>query len=190
VFCIEHNRPFGVVNSGSDDEDDPNALLNKVGTAARIIRLEELPDGRFNIAVVGTQRFRIEELDHRYTYLQATVSHYPVLHGSSEKSKEMAEWIHPRIMEYVDILAKVTNSRLNLDNLPDDPNALAFLIAIALPIDDKDKQTLLELPTVPHIFAKEYYLLGREIMLMQYMSDTRFDLIEMTGGVTGYLFVN
>jgi len=102
----------------------------------------------------------------------------------------MVEWIHPRIIEYVDTLSQVTNSRLNLDNLPDDPNALAFLIAIALPIEDKDKQALLELPTVPHIFAKEHYLLGREIMLMKYMIDTRFDLVEMTGGVTGYLFAN
>lgn len=189
IYCAEHNHPFGVVNL-EDDAEDTEALIDKVGTAARIVQLEELDDGRFNIAVVGTQRFRIESLDHRYSYLKANVSHYPVLHGESEKAKEMAEWIQPRINEYIEALAKVTRSRINIEQIPEEPNALAFLIAIALPIENEDKQALLELPTVPHIFAKEHYLLGREIMLMNYMAETRFDLWDMTGGVTGYLCKN
>jgi len=189
IHCVEQNHPFGVVNL-EEDEEPTEALIDRVGTAARIVQLEELEDGRFNIAVVGTQRFRIESLDHRYSYLQANVNHYPVLHGESEKAKEMAEWIQPRITEYIDALAKVTRSRINIEQIPDEPNALAFLIAIALPIENKDKQGILDLPTVPHIFAREYYLLGREIMLMEYMAESRFDLWDMTSGVTGYLCKN
>ncbi|HEY6962081.1 MAG TPA: LON peptidase substrate-binding domain-containing protein [Gaiellaceae bacterium] len=55
--CIETDREFGLVLA------DGEGAVHEIGTRARVTAvLEELEDGRMNIAVEGGQRFRLLEL--------------------------------------------------------------------------------------------------------------------------------
>ncbi len=188
--CLEERIPFGVVLIAEGSEVGGTAVPHKIGTAARIIRKERQPDGRLNITVVGTQRFRILELDDSHSYLTAKVALYPVVNGSTRAALEMGYKVRPKIIEYVELLSKASKTELKLDRLPEDPTTLAFLVAIALQINNKDKQALLELMGVPEMLDRERYLLSCETLLLRHMLETQDELASMSSGPTGYIFNN
>lgn len=188
--CLEEQKTFGVVLIEEGQPEGEIAVPHRVGTAARIMKTQREQDGRINVTTMGTQRFLIEELDHSEPYLQGIVRPLPIVNAATRSASEMMQHVRPKVLEYVDILAQVSRSKISLDRLPNDPKTLAFLVAIALQVDNDAKQSLLELPGVPEILAREHYLLAREILLLRHMLDTQPDLAEMSSGPTGSLFAN
>ena len=65
AYCLEHGLGFGVVLIRSGEEVGENAEPHDVGTLARIARSERSDDGRYEISVTGTWRFRILARDTR-----------------------------------------------------------------------------------------------------------------------------
>ncbi len=96
----------------------------------------------------------------------------------------------PRVLEYVELLSEASKTELRLDRLPEDATTLALLVAIALQVDNEEKQALLEMSHVPEMLARERYLLSLETMLLRHMVQTQADVQEMGGGPTGYVFPN
>jgi Lon protease-like protein len=188
--CIDTKSPFGVVLIREGQETGAAAKPHDVGTAARISRVQRMPDGRMNINTVGTKRFRIESLDYSRAYVTATVSHYPIVNAATRKAGDLMQRVRPKIVEYVAMLEKATNKQLNVNRLPQDPTTLAFMVAMALQINNGDKQSLLELPGIPDMLARESRLLSREIMFMEYMVNTQQEIQRMNMGPTGYIFPN
>jgi hypothetical protein len=93
-------------------------------------------------------------------------------------------------MEYVELLSDASETKLRLDRLPEDPKALAILVAIALQISNDEKQRLLEIAGVPQMLDRERYLLSWETMLLRHMMSTQSEVEEMGIGSTGYIFPN
>jgi len=188
--CIEERLPFGVVLIADGQEVGVSAKPHTVGTAARIVRVERLEDGRMNITTVGTQRFRILELRDDQSYLTAIVRHFPIVNGATRLASDLSQRVRPKVLEYVALLSKAANVNLTLDRLPEDPLTLAFLVAISLQVGDKDKQQLLEAAGVPEMLALESRMLSRELLLLKYMIDTREDMQSLNRGPSGYIFPN
>jgi Lon protease-like protein len=188
--CIDEEIPFGVALIQEGQEVGGPARPYLVGTAARIVRVERQPDDCMNITALGTQRFRILELDHSRPYLSAKVTQLPTVNGATRVATTMVHKVRPKIVEYVELLSRASRLDLKLDRLPDDPTTLAFLVAIALQAPNKDKQSLLELPGIPEMLDRERYLLSYEIMLLKHMLATQGDLGAMSGGASGYVFSN
>jgi len=173
AHCLETRDPFGIVLQREDEVFEPGDQdKNLIGTAARIIGSEKMDDGRMNVTTIGTKRFRVHTLHNHRNYLTAEVSHYPIINGSTKRAEELAQRVRPQIVEYVDALSSATRTKLPLNRLPDDPTSLAFLVAMALRIENDDKQKLLSMPGVPDILARENYLLWREVALLKHMADT------------------
>ena len=124
--CLDENLAFGVVLIKEGPEVGGDALPRRVGTAARIVKVDRQPDGRMNIQVVGTRRFRIEALKHDRPYLSGRVRHFPVTDGDTKLATERAHQVRPKIMRYVELLTKATGVQLKLDRLPEDATSLAF----------------------------------------------------------------
>lgn len=189
--CIEEKSPFGVVLISEGEEVGRAAVPHSVGTAARITRVDQLGDGRMNIAAVGTQRFRILELDEKSEiYLMAKVRAMPFVNGSTQLAAELAHKVRPRIVEYVELLSEASKHKLKLDRLPEDPTTLAFLVGIAMQVTSEDKQALLERAGVPEMLAFALHLLSREILFTRHMAETQADVMRMNMGPTGYIFPN
>lgn len=188
--CIEEKSPFGVVLIDEGEEVGPGATPHMVGTAARIARHERTDDGRLNITTVGTQRFRVLELDRSRAWLSATVRPLPAVNGSTQLAVELAQRVRPRIVEYVELLSEASGQKLQLDRLPEDPTTLAFLVAISMQVGAEDKQRLLERVGIPEMLALELHLLGRESLFTRYMIQTQADVQSMNSGPTGYIFPN
>jgi hypothetical protein len=102
----------------------------------------------------------------------------------------MVQKVRPKIIEYVELLGEASQTQLKLDRLPEDPTTLAFLVAIALQVNNDTKQKLLELPGIPEMLDRERYLLSWEIMLLQHMIETQASIEKMSSGPTGYIFPN
>ncbi len=188
--CIDEKLPFGVVLVEKGQEIGESVTPHTIGTVARIVRVERLDDGRMNITTVGAERFRVKQFHHTHSYLTGTVEHYPVINASTKSAEDLAHKVRPRIMEYVELLAKANDSKLQLDRLPEDPLTLTFLVGIALQVDNEYKQKLLALPGIPEMLAREQYLLSREILLLRHMINTQAEVEAMTSGPTGYVFPN
>jgi Lon protease-like protein len=192
--CIDEKLPFGVVLIEEGQEVGETAQPHMVGTAARIVRVERLdPDhagGRMNITAIGTQRFRVLELNHSHTYLSGTVRTFPVINGSTRLAADLAQKVRPRILEYVELLAEASGQPLRLDRLPEDPTTLAFLVAIALQINSEDKQKLLEQIGIPEMLAHEAHLLSRESLFTRHMIATQQEIMTLNSGPSGYIFPN
>ncbi len=188
--CIDEKLPFGVLLIEEGQEVGETARPYKVGTAARIVQVERLEGGRMNITAVGTQRFRVLELNHSRTYLTGTVRAFPVANGGTRQAAELAQVVRPRILEYVDLLAEASGQTLRLDRLPEEPTTLAYLVAIALQVKSEEKQALLELASVPEMLAREAHLLSREALFTRYTIATQHDVMELNSGPSGYIFPN
>ena len=59
--CLAGDREFGVVLIERGSEVGGGDVRTDVGTVARILEAEELDDGRWVLATVGTRRLRVEE---------------------------------------------------------------------------------------------------------------------------------
>src|SRR5256885_6297863 len=59
--CMVTDQTFGVALIQSGVEVGGPAQIFAVGTTARIVEIDRLPDGRMNLVVVGGERFRLLE---------------------------------------------------------------------------------------------------------------------------------
>src|ERR1700737_4895011 len=73
--ALGENRMILLASQRDLDKEEPSADdLYKVGTAAVIMRMLKLPDGRIRILVQGLARAQIESVDTSGEYLRARVS--------------------------------------------------------------------------------------------------------------------
>jgi Lon protease-like protein len=188
--CLDEQLPFGVLLIKEGQEVGPTATPYEIGTAARILQVKRLEEGRMNIVTVGTQRFRVREFHYNRSYLTGTVEQLPFVNGSTKLANDLMHKIRPRLLEYVELIAKANKTQLGLDRLPEEPTSLAFLVAMSLQISHEHKQAMLTLPSIPELLAREIYHLSCEGLLLQHMIDTQGEVADMNLGPTGALFPN
>jgi Lon protease-like protein len=140
--CLDSNTQVGVVlalpGGGPGDERPAH-----VGTLARIVDYERLPDGRYNLLAMGTQRFEIVELRHDRPYLSALIRLLPDRDEPGDV-ESLAEEARVTLEEYLRHVLEVIGSE-HLDiGVPDDPVDLSYIIIMCLGRDDGEKQRMFE----------------------------------------------
>lgn len=104
--CIEGSLPFGIVLIREGRETGPGAVaLAGIGTMAEIREASRRPDGRYDLLVVGTGRFAIEEVDaEREPYLLGRVVLLDEDVGDVERSTTLAARTMRRFVAYLQLL--------------------------------------------------------------------------------------
>jgi len=189
-MCLEDQKPFGVVLIQEGEEVGEMATPHRVGTMAAIRSADHLEDNRLNIVTVGLSRFRIQEIVTTRTYPAARIADYPIRVEDKIRSEQLAARVRPAFLEYVDLLEKGANLKLKINEVPEDPETLAALIAIAMQIELRDKQTVIERATVEDMLITEFNFLSREKMILQYGIDTMDRQDQYQFGPTGQMFLN
>jgi Lon protease-like protein len=150
-------------------DDDNRAPLYDVGCIGELVGLEELEDGRFNIVLIGSNRFRMvreEELTAPYRCAEVDIEAFddeeppPLSLGERAEVEREARRLGDAMGLAIDWAAV---NRL-------DDEMLVNAIAQVAPFDVGAKQALLEQPT----------LAGRADLLVQLM---QFHRAAVTGGV-------
>lgn len=190
--CLERETPFGIVLLRDDMPDwrtyqQNVALPHAVGATAHIRGVERLADGCLNIVVLGLHRFRVRTLYFDKPFLQGDVENFP-LTGPTQAIQ--VETLSRRLRRYLHLLSQIVQNDIDLGDMPQDPAALAYLVASALQIPWEEKQALLEIATAPDLLTQEHAVLAKETSVLRFMHSTEERIEDQILGATGYLYPN
>ena len=159
-FCLENESEFGVVLIKEGEEVGETATPYEVGTAARILHVENLDDGRMNVITAGEYRFQILEVQEQHAYLTGRVRMLDDPDTEIEAVSESVTTQTEKLYEAYEALS----SRLIFawhppEEHPSDPRELAYQIGIRLRISLEEKQTLLETIPLEQLLTREIEIL-------------------------------
>jgi len=143
--AIDGDGTFGVVLIERGSEVGGGDVRFDVGTVARIVNAGFIDDERMAVMAVGSQRIRIDEWVTEDPYPQAIVSDHP----QSEAAEDLAGPVDAAWRSWRRLAALASELGANVGavdmELPDDAvDALWTLCALA-PLEQIDRQRLLEL---------------------------------------------
>jgi uncharacterized protein len=104
--CIEEQAPFGIVLIREGREVGGGSLsIAAVGTFAEIREAQRHPDGDYDLLVVGTGRFSIEEVDLvTEPYLVGRVARLGEAIGDTARASDLADRVMRRFVRYLQLL--------------------------------------------------------------------------------------
>ncbi len=164
----EDERGFGIVamRPGCSESDGRDGIY-EMGTMARITKMDQLPDGRYDIVTVGARRFSIESLDDGLPYTRAQVRLHDEPIGEPARTQALAAESVRLLGVYRDVIAGWGVIRMaHIDNLPDDPVVLSYLVASAIVTDLPERQSLLRIAGAEQRLETVCAVLRREIEVM------------------------
>src|SRR5690349_850151 len=166
---LAENRLILLASQKDVDKEEPTAEdLDSVGTAAVIMRMLKLPDGRIRILVQGLARAHVESVDATGEYLRSRVSAMQEIlpperslevealvrnvRASMEKAINLGKNISPEVMAII----------ANLD----DAGRLADLSASNLELKVEDAQSVLDIADTTARLRRVNDLLNKEIEVL------------------------
>jgi len=141
--ALASDRTIGMtlLRPGWESDYEGRPAVFEIGCAGRIAHAEERPDGRFDIALQATARFRIVEEHAGEPYRLATVEEVPEVPGDPVALADARRAVLAAIGRAVD-----GPTRLVVADLPDD--VFVNGLCQALNLDPVERQSLLECDTV------------------------------------------
>ena len=165
--CLKGDAVFGVALIREETEVGQTAVPFDVGTVARIRRVDQTHEDKINLICLGEARFKITTLNYDHPYLAAQIEiwpWHPLQQGEVEPRSSILKGLLTR---YLKVLANLSKTKVELENLPGDPLMVADLAAIALQISNHEKQRLLSEPGQAEFIDSCISLLRRETLSME-----------------------
>ncbi len=171
VELVEHNMAehgfIGLVLSYGKDVEEPSGDdLHKVGTAAKIVRKVNLPDGGINIFISTLKRFRIKKFISKEHPITIAAEY---LEDKNFESNEVRALTRSLITEMKQISENnplfSEQMRLNMVNI-DHPGKIADFITSILNIERDEQQDILETLDVHERMMKVLVFIRKEQELM------------------------
>jgi Lon protease-like protein len=144
--CLAGDGEFGVVLIERGQEVGGGDVRFGVGTVARIVQTAELPDGRWLLDAVGTERFRVTEWLPEDPYPVAMVEEFDeapdVAETEAEERRTAVERLLRQVLALQVELGMPAPSAVR--TLDENPAVAAFEAALLSPIGPMDAQKILE----------------------------------------------
>jgi uncharacterized protein len=167
--CRSASTTFGIVAIREGYEVGATATPYDVGTLAQLDDVEELPDGRYNLGVIGASRFRIESISTQRPYLVASVHYLQDLPASADDTDRLAAAVTTAFRGYATQLRGIGQGDPLEFGMPSDPELLSYLVAAALQVEVAQRQRLLEIDGTAERLSAVLRLLRREAALLDRM---------------------
>lgn len=163
-YCLDTDSEFGVVLINGGAETGEPVKSYRFGTAARILDVQHLPDGRMNIMTAGEYRFEILAIQDERSYLVAQVR---LLDDEFALEVEpavasLAEEIAALYQTYELLSGRLIFSWRPAEETPEHPLELAYQIGTRLRISLEEKQVLLETVRLEELLTREIAILKDE----------------------------
>jgi Lon protease-like protein len=168
--CLQGEAVFGVVMIREGYEVGQTAIPFEVGTIARIRRVDQSHEQKINLLCLGEARFKILSLNYDHPYLAARIEVWPWLPLPEDEIEPRSSVLKGLLTRYLKLLANIANSKVDLQNLPDDPLLIADLSAIALQISNHEKQRLLSEPGQAEFIDTCIAFLKRETLSLEQLA--------------------
>jgi uncharacterized protein len=162
-------RRFGVIaiRKGRETGIDGVHSLYEIGCTATLRRVDQHEDGRFDIVTLGTQRFRLLRLDQTRPYLQGEVEMLAEDLVDAAAAGPAVRVIQAAFREYLDALTEWGGATVRLEEMPDEPELLSFIVAAAMVIDLPERQVMLAESDTLRRLAMQRALLSRETAMLR-----------------------
>jgi Lon protease-like protein len=148
--CLQGDGRFGVVLIERGHEVGGGDTRFEVGTVARIVEAARTPDGRYLLAAVGTERFRVRRwmADEPFPRAEVDLLHEPK--HVSDVSAQRRDDIQRLLGRVLALGAELGEPAASMDaaQLDVDPVRASYEAAAAAPIGPLDGQRLLEIEDV------------------------------------------
>jgi Lon protease-like protein len=178
---MQTNHTFGVnlIRSG-DEALGPIAQPFDIGCTARVVQMEPLEDGRFNLTAVGDERYRILRTNDALPYLSAFAESLPLQAHHTIDVVRGTRKLRQVLARYLAMLSELQKpeedggsgleSGLDMDlrglQFPEDPMMLIYFSAALLQLPPSEKQPLLETDTAALLLEKVQRLFRRELAIL------------------------
>jgi ATP-dependent Lon protease len=150
--CLAGDGEFGVVLIERGHEVGGGDVRFGVGTVARIVQTAELPDGRWLVDAIGTDRFRVTEWLPEDPYPQAMVEAvddepFDAADGAGAEAGERRNSVERLLRQVLALQVEMGFPAPSaVRTLEEDPAAAAYEAALLSPIGPMDAQKVLEAP--------------------------------------------
>lgn len=174
---LTDRQPFGIVLIHTGQEVGGPAVPHPVGTTAKIVDVEQMPEGQMNIVIVGDDRFRIHDFTHdREPYLMGSVTGWPDPPRDRTPTKSLLAAVGKDFTAYANLVMALIDQPQQAAELklPSDPVHLSYYVAANLHIEADEKQSLLEIHGPAERLRRELSLLRRERELLERLVRLRF----------------
>lgn len=162
-------RRFGVIAIREGRETGTHGVrsLYQIGCTATLRRVHQRPDGRFDLVTVGTQRFRLVRLEQPLPYLRAEVEPLPDDEPDPAAAALAVRVVKDAFRGYLDALTERGGATVRVEDLPDSPALVSFIVAAAMVIDLPERQRLLAQPDALSRLDALRGLLSRETAMLR-----------------------
>jgi Lon protease-like protein len=177
LLAAPEPRRFGVIaiRSGREVGTDGVTALHEIGCIAAVHQAVRHPDGRFDLATVGTSRFRLIGLDRSRSYLTGEIELLPdeALAGEPGPAQpgtaaaQAVTLVQAGFRGYLNALADRGGGVISVADLPDEPVLLSYVVGAAMIIDLPERQSLLAAPDAVSRLRLERSLLVRETAMFR-----------------------
>jgi uncharacterized protein len=162
-------RRFGVIaiRKGRETGVDGVTSLYETGCTATLRRVQEHEDGRFDLVTLGTQRFRLLGLHQSLPYLRGEIELLPDEVADRADAAPLVRAVQAAFRDYLDAVTERGGATVRVQDLPDEPVLLSFIVAAATVIDLPERQSLLDEPDALRRLGAERALLSRESAMLR-----------------------
>ncbi len=142
--AYEEGGFIGIVMLKNDAENPGVSDMHKVGTAARILKKVNLPDGGINIFISTVKRFKIRKVLHSSAPVAVAVEYLEEEEADTFEVKALTRALLSEMKEISENNPLFSEEmRLNMVNI-DNPGKIADFIASILNVDKNEQQKILE----------------------------------------------
>ena len=165
--AYENEGFTGIVMLKNEAESPTVADLHKVGTAARIIKKVNLPDGGINIFISTVKRFKIRKILHNAAPMAAAVEYLDDEEANTFEVKALTRALISEMKEVSENNPLFSEEmRLNMVNI-DNPGKIADFIASILNVDKDEQQKILETVNVRQRMEQVLVFIKKEQELLR-----------------------
>ena len=142
--AYEEGGFIGIVMLKNDIENPSASDMHRVGTAARILKKVNLPDGGINIFISTVKRFKIRKVLHSSAPVAVAVEYLEEEEADTFEVKALTRALLSEMKEVSENNPLFSEEmRLNMVNI-DNPGKIADFIASILNVDKNEQQKILE----------------------------------------------
>ena len=174
--AYENEGFIGIVMLKNDAESPTINDLHKVGTAARIIKKVNLPDGGINIFISTVKRFKIRKVLHNAAPMAAAVEYLEDEEANTFEVKALTRALISEMKEVSENNPLFSEEmRLNMVNI-DNPGKIADFIASILNVDKDEQQKILETVNVRQRMEQVLVFIKKEQELLRVQKKIQHEL--------------
>ena len=148
--CLAGDGEFGVVLIERGQEVGGGDVRFGVGTLARIVQTAELPDGRWLLDAIGTERFRVSEwlADDPYPLAMVEALDETAPDAGSTEAADRRTAVERLLRQVLALQVELGMPAPSaVRTLDENPDVAAFEAALLSPIGPMDAQRVLEAPS-------------------------------------------